>query len=495
MRKTRRFFQIFFFLLFCWLMFLANQQYIKGYPVTLFLDASALNGLGALLAGANVAHLMWIGFFILALSFIFGRFFCGWICPMGTIMDAISFIFRPGKIKDRIEKNKYSPKQIYKYMLLIIILISAAMGVMQAGLLDPISILTRTGAVFFAPAISDSTNTIIHNIPERTFPIAPLIVGFFAFLLWLNIIRPRFWCRYICPLGALLGAGARFAPKHIVRDKAKCTDCGLCTATCTAAASPQKNIRTSECWLCHNCIEECPENALTLQWDIKTDTTRNERPDLLRRKLLTALIGGITAGTTIRIGGSLHKRGYPQRIRPPGSLLEKEFLARCLKCDACVKICPTNVIQPAITEAGLEGFMTPVLDMQRGYCEYNCTLCGQVCPSGAIERITIAQKHGIPDGKPIKIGTAFIDKNRCIPWTTASNCLVCQEVCPTSPKAIMDDAYTTMHNHQKITTRRPLVNPELCIGCGLCQHECPVYDSPAIQVTAINESRDLKFKV
>jgi formate hydrogenlyase subunit 6/NADH:ubiquinone oxidoreductase subunit I len=180
-------------------------------------------------------------------------------------------------------------------------------------------------------------------------------------------------------------------------------------------------------------------------------------------------------------------------VRPPGSVAEALFLERCIKCDQCLRVCPTNVLQPALFETGLEGVWTPVLNNRMGYCELNCVLCGQVCPTGAIRRLSLEEKLGagaFAEQGPARIGTAFYDYGRCLPWAMDAPCVVCEEVCPTSPKAIFTRPVEVVRRDgQKVTLRRPAVDPERCIGCGICEHECPVKDEAAIRVTAIGESR------
>jgi formate hydrogenlyase subunit 6/NADH:ubiquinone oxidoreductase subunit I len=156
-------------------------------------------------------------------------------------------------------------------------------------------------------------------------------------------------------------------------------------------------------------------------------------------------------------------------------------------------VCPTNVLQPAGFEAGLEGLWTPVLDMERGYCELNCTLCGQVCPTGAIQPISLDAKTGRGEFAaqgPVRLGTAFYDRGRCLPWAMDTPCVVCEEVCPVSPKAIFTREETvTRRDGSKITLKRPYVDPSLCIGCGICQNVCPVEDLAAVRVSPIGETR------
>lgn len=465
MRAMRRFYQVFFLALFVVAFILTTQGRLKGYPVTLFLDSSPLNATGALLSAHNVAYTMWIGLLILALSFFLGRFFCGWICPLGTLFHAASVILRPRGVTKRIKQNLQPPARIAKYLLMIGLLVAAALGFMQVGLFDPIALLTRTATALVAPGMQAGW----------------LLIAIFATLVLLNAWRPRFWCRYICPLGAMLGMAAKAMPGGVVRDKAKCTNCGLCKRDCVGACQPDTCAQMTECLVCWNCIADCPEGALSWSWGTRVKPS-DRKLGVSRRAFLGAAGGGVAAVAALR---SQAVEGYPNRIRPPGALAEPDFLDRCLKCGQCMKVCPTGVLVPALSEAGAAGLWSPVMDMERGYCEYNCTLCGQVCPSGAIRRLSIAAKHEVP----VKTGTAFVDRSRCLPWSFGRNCLVCEEVCPVSPKAIYKDPIEIETDGETVTLFRPRVNPAQCIGCGLCQHECPVNDRAAIRISAAGESR------
>lgn len=468
MRTLRRFYQLFFLIFFILTFLLTEQGLLKGHPVTLFLDSSALNGLGTLLSAQNIAYTLWIGFLILALTLFFGRFFCGWVCPLGTLFHLASFLMRPRKVSDRIRKNIYSRMQIIKYLLLIALLSSAALGFMQVGLFDPIALLTRTAAALVSPGMRGGW----------------LLILFFSGLVLLHAWKPRFWCRFICPLGALLGCAARLMPGGVVRDEEKCTACGLCVRDCPGACSPDTRTRMAECFVCGNCTNACPENALSWQWLAPREAVE-PRCGVSRRGFFGAVFGGVAAAAALRTQPAA---GYPARIRPPGALDEPHFLDRCLKCGQCMKVCPTHVLRPALSEAGVSGIGTPVMDLEQGYCEYNCTLCGQVCPTGAIERLTLAEKTE----RPIRTGTAFIDRSRCLPWSFGRNCLVCEEVCPVSPKAIYQETVELEIHGKVVEVHRPRVHPERCIGCGLCQHECPVNDLAAIRVTSAGESRSVE---
>ncbi len=178
-------------------------------------------------------------------------------------------------------------------------------------------------------------------------------------------------------------------------------------------------------------------------------------------------------------------------IRPPGALDEESFLARCITCGACSASCPTGVIRADIGKTGIEGLFTPILDMRRGWCEPSCIRCGEVCPTEAISTLDPEAKQAIGEPADVTIGTAFFDRGRCLPWAMETPCIVCEEMCPTSPKAIFfEDVTITNRAGNEITLQRPLIQPELCTGCGLCENRCPVGEEAAIRVSSVGETRD-----
>jgi ferredoxin len=213
---------------------------------------------------------------------------------------------------------------------------------------------------------------------------------------------------------------------------------------------------------------------------------KHERLDLTRRSVLAAGLAGAGSALLFKIQPLGGRRSYnPALIRPPGSLPEPEFLEKCIRCGECMKVCPTNAIHPTTLHAGIEGTWTPVLDMDVGYCEYECTLCGQVCPTHAIRELTPDDK------KKTKIGLAYFDKNRCLPYAFARPCIVCEEHCPTPKKAIwFEEAEVLDHRGQKLQLKQPRVDAEICIGCGICQNKCPMSDRAAVLVTSVGETRN-----
>lgn len=218
---------------------------------------------------------------------------------------------------------------------------------------------------------------------------------------------------------------------------------------------------------------------------------REERLNLGRRAVLLAAAAGAGGASLARIGATEGRQDFsPSLIRPPGSVPEGDFLSRCVRCGECMRVCPTNALQPAFDEGGLTGLWTPVLKMKSGYCEYECSLCSQVCPTHAIEILTLERK------KTIRIGTAFFDKNRCLPYASARTCIVCEEHCPTPKKAIWLEETTVLGaDGARVAVKQPHVDLDLCTGCGVCENKCPIADQRGVHVTSVGESRHPKNQI
>ncbi len=503
-RRVRILYQIVFFCLFCFLIYAGMHEWGRYFKVKLFGYMSGLSVISNLISQHNITFGLMLAIVIAVASLFFGRFFCGWICPMGIVQHLGSRIFQSADRSERYAGNTYKRVHKIKYIVLIVFIFCAFFGVILSGWLDPLSIVTRFSVSVIAPFLSlfvdeGVSEQLAYNISVIT---GVIFVG--AFLL--NIYIPRFWCRVICPLGALLSVFSINPLFKIIRNREKCIRCGLCRQNCQGACEPDGDIISSECLMCMNCLDVCPVGALRFGFpeisqnlresgsDLKSDTDKNERGIKLSRR--DFLVSGILAVLSVGIFRNMKAvlgRGFDKRIRPPGALSEENFLARCVRCGQCFNVCPTNVLQPALNEAGFEGLWTPILKMQYGYCEYDCVNCSQVCPTGAIQPISVERKH--QEGFA-KIGTAFVDRGRCIPWAFGKECLVCQEVCPTSPKAIFFQYRRfTPKGRERKWIKVPYVNPEQCIGCGACEYNCPVQDKPAIYITSIGENRSSDRKL
>ncbi len=530
-RKLRLTSQIVFFSLFVLLLlnteFRGSLKSVRGtvrlpYPVSIFLEADPLVALAnALSAHALYKGLLW-SLVILIPTFFLGRFFCGWICPLGSLNHFLGSLKSERKRgQQRIDSNRYKPWQRLKYYILAALLVSSLFGGMLTGIMDPISLTVRSLGLGILPAINYVVNAALDGLyrtgvgalrfsanvahfllqdfllsfKQPYFRQASILALVLVGILVLNLRITRFWCRALCPLGALLGFSSRWSILGLEKSHERCTDCNRCQLDCQGADDPKPGTpwRKAECHLCFNCVGACPETGIHFRFFPDRAETIEE-PQLQRRRLVAGIVTGTALLPVLRSTPGFAAANDPRLIRPPGALDEDHFLARCIRCGKCMKVCPNNALHPSWLEAGLEGLWTPVLVARIGYCEPNCVLCSQVCPTGAIWEITQAEKLGrAADGEntaPIRIGTAFYDRGRCLPWAMARECIVCEEWCPTSPKAIYlvpADVFDAAGGIK--TVRQPFVDPEKCIGCGACEYACPVRDQPAIYVTSIGESR------
>ncbi|MBN1212869.1 MAG: 4Fe-4S binding protein, partial [candidate division Zixibacteria bacterium] len=318
-----------------------------------------------------------------------------------------------------------------------------------------------------------------------------------------NRVFTRFWCRGICPLGALLGLFSRFAIFGLEKDETTCDSCRKCVIHCQGADNPEPGFvwRQAECHLCLNCQASCPQSSLKFKFFpnqnvTKTNPAPTQKVDITRRKVVASLAGGAVLWPVFRAGDAFEVNTSEKLIRPPGSVGEEDFLARCIRCGQCMRVCPNNALHPTFLEAGLEGLWSPILIAKIGYCEHTCTLCGQVCPTEAIRELTMAEKIGDADQAPTRIGTAFIDRGRCLPWAMARPCIVCEEWCPTSPKAIfLDEVIVHNSKGEEVTVKQPHIDPDLCTGCGACENACPVIDRAAVYITSVGETRSPKNQI
>ena len=453
-----------------------------------------------MLAGRTFIRAGLLSLFTIVLTILLGRVFCGWICPLGTTLD----------ISDRLFFKRRNPHKVVqyrrlKYYILAGLFVTALFSMQAVYFLDPLCLLTRSIAlVFIAPIqlalqslwnllmgwsgssfgpLASSSTWISDKMGMWSFITNPQVyyresfvfLAIFVGIVGLSSLSRRFWCRNLCPLGALLGLFARVPLlKRVVTHE--CIECGKCIRDCKMAAIPENPhlTRSSECIECFDCVPICPKDAESFRARPKPEYNPETKLNLSRRKLLQGAGVGLAFAALAKVDPARKyaaqatdvKISSPALIRPPHARPENEFINQCVRCGACMKACPSSGLQPALEEAGVEGLWTPVLVPKIGPCVQECNACGNVCPTDAIRKFKIADKPGIV------LGNAMVDRSHCLAWSGGHQCLVCKEYCP----------YQAIDVKVVGPVGCPVVNTHKCVGCGACENACPIQPEAAIRV-------------
>jgi MauM/NapG family ferredoxin protein len=447
---------------------IVNETYLRLDPFSALVTA---------LAGRYLSLEMLLALFTLLATILFGRIFCGYICPLGITQDIIDYFYnKKNDVYHRVVK--------LRHIFMAAAAVSAALGINLAFHLLPISIATRFYGLVVFPFIKAPAFFVmafmqehfgwfgyatLHLTRSSTIFIITLII-LFIFIFSRN--TRRFWCKYICPSGAFMGLLSLKAP-YRRRVGGKCTGCGLCDKRCPMhAITNHKGYKINDCICCKECVRVCPANAVKFSFSRLSDADRKEAEsvelNISRRALLGgAVLGAAAANLSVNELASLvfnpteHGRVvYLGLIRPPAALPERDFLARCIRCGECVAACPTNALQPLAFQAGSLALFSPILVPRRGNCEAACALCIRACPTRAMQAVDLQNKQYA------KIGTARVVKERCIAWAEDKACVVCQEVCPYNA--------LKLENDEAHKSSVPRVEPNRCFGCGACEHSCPI---------------------
>ena len=454
-----------------------------------------LPALLALNVGAVVA--------LAALTLLFGRVYCSVICPLGVMQDIVSWA--SGRRKKKQYRFSYSAeKKWLRYGVLGLFVAALVAGIGSfVALLAPYSSYGRIASNLFAPLYRWGNNLLAY-FAERadsyafyetevwmkslpTFLIAAATFVVLAVLAWRN---GRTYCNTICPVGTVLGFLSRFSLFRITIDQGKCNRCGLCSRKCKAACidGREHTVDYSRCVACMDCIDTCRHGAIGFRLRSKTpkghtaeNTARKTGgglPDAARRDFLTA--AALVAATAAlkaqekKVDGGLAviaDKKIPDRatpIVPPGAQSLRNMAAHCTACQLCVSVCPNDVLRPS---AKLKTLMQPEMSYERGYCRPECTKCSQVCPAGAILKITAADKSSI------QIGHAVWVKENCVPLTDGVECGNCARHCPAGAIRMVPS-----HPDRDDSPRIPVVDTERCTGCGACENLCPARPFSAIYV-------------
>ncbi len=441
--------------------------------------------------------------FLLAL--LFGRIYCSVICPSGILQDIINRIYCLGKKKKKGSRrfNYRKPYNILRYVLTGSTFVFLLFGLGGLALiLDPYSNFGRIIANVFRPiaiwgnnllaeGLARFDNYTLYHVSINTFTTIGLIAGLIALVVFIimTAMRGRLFCNTLCPVGGLLSIVSRYSLFRVNIDKEKCISCGLCEKSCKAEAINVKDLSVdnSRCVDCFNCISSCNKDSIHYSYkpvwkkekEIAPDeivpSAVNPTMEITQNSRRTFLTTTATVAATLPIVSALAQneknKDRLNPITPPGSLNLKRFKETCTGCHLCVVQCPSHVLLPAGLEFGLNYMLKPHMAYLDSYCNYECTVCADVCPNHAITPISKDEKMTTQVG----IAEFFID--RCIVETENTDCGACSEHCPT--QAVHMELYK-----EGSTLTIPFVEPELCVGCGGCESICPVRPDRAIIVKA-----------
>jgi len=459
---------------------------VPGLPVDLFVRLDPGLFLGASLAGKVLLAAGLPALAVVAATALLGRVFCSHVCPLGVTLDLAHWAVRP---RGRRREAPPAAWRKGKYLFLLAIVVAALWGLDLAYFGAPLSLAPRLYGLVLFPGLrelADPASVALLGLPLAgpRFALTLFHVLFFAALFASLRWAPRFWCRYLCPTGAMLALAAwPGRTLHRRRVSEACTACGTCARRCPMGAIPEDapgTTRERECIGCRTCAAVCPERAVVFAGGGAPAPA--PAVDLGRREAAAAVVAGLAAVTVARVGlyefAGRAAFGEPMPeslVRPPGALPEADFLALCLRCGLCMKACPSNMLQPGGAVLGVAALLSPLAVARRGACEPLCLACGRVCPSGALRPLDLREKPWA------KLGTAVVRPNKCLAIEQDLSCLVCDEACPY-------DAISLERRPGK-KAGIPVVDEKRCAGCGFCENKCPVKAEPAIFVTPLGAQR------
>lgn len=467
-----------------WFGWLAKMQFL---PAVLALNVGVI--------------LLWV-----VLTLVFGRVYCSVICPLGVFQDVVSWF--SGRRKKKKYRFSYSPAVSwlrYGVLGLFIIAMIAGIGSVVA-LLAPYSSYGRIVSNLFAPVYQWGNNVLAYfaersdsyafyetSVWLKSLPTFIIAAGTFVVLVVLAWRNGRTYCNTICPVGTVLGFFSRYSLFRPEIDAEKCTNCSLCSRKCKAACINYKDHRIdySRCVTCMDCIDSCKHGAISYKYrfgkkEIK-ETSETGNTNNARRSFLTGmglvLVSSAVKAQEKKVDGGLAvilDKKVPARMTPlvpPGAKGLRNMRTHCTGCQLCVSVCPNQVLRPSTK---LETLMQPEMSYERGYCRPECTKCSEVCPAGAILKLTPADKSATQIGHAV-----WVEKN-CVPLRDKVACGNCARHCPTGAITMVpsdaDDA-----DSLKI----PVVNVERCIGCGACENLCPARPFSAIYVEGHEQHRTI----
>lgn len=442
-----------------------------GWPAShLFMRLDPLVGLTVMLASRTFIAWAMLGLITVGLTLVFGRVWCSWVCPVGTVLE-----FAPASRK-RTMRDLPGWLRYGKYATLAVVVGAALFGTLVPTILDPVTIAMRPLQELVMPfmgsdAVGQATGVAIAR--DAVGLVAWLSLLPLVIVVGLNVIARRFWCTSLCPLGGLTGLLSRLSFIRRAVDSETCTSCSKCAQECpTAAISSDEAFgsNVAECIVCRQCVDICPPSATSFRVAWGLTTTRLYQPE---RRESFALLGA--TGASMAAVLAMPKLQNEEILRPP-STDEQRLAQRCVRCGACYSACPTGVLRPSASFTAEAGLWTPMLDERPAHCTLNCNLCAEVCPTDALHTPTSYEIALLGLG-----AVAHVEPSKCIAWASGKDCLRCRAVCPIVGAVYSTEEEVAMWFGGTRTTSVPHVNEDLCVACGLCTQACPTM-VPAITV-------------
>jgi ferredoxin len=452
-------------------------------PADTFLVIDPLVSLSTAIAARSWVWSLVCAAIILIVCILIPRGFCGYLCPLGTLIDLFDWTVSKRVKRFRVPDDGWWVH--VKYYLLAGTLVCAVLGVLVSGYVAAIPVITR-GMLFLGDPLQSGLMRGWHQVP-------PLNAGHFVSIalflgvLGLGLLKPRFWCKYVCPSGAVFSLGNLFRVTER-KVESTCINCNKCVEICPFdAIKPDFTTRTTDCTLCQTCAGVCPTHAIKFveRWNKVELKAENDPPTgetaLGRRGFMSLAAGtaaAVVGGTTLSIvtktlGARLDQSPYGLFVRPPGSVPEPEFLQMCIRCGECFKACPYNVLQPmGFRQQGLEGLWTPYVVADHAGCAPSCNACGEVCPTGAIRALPLEEK------RVVRMGLAIVNESTCLPFANREACQLCVDECASAGYHAIE--FTRVHTQIDDDGKpiegsghlAPVVLADKCVGCGLCQMQC-----------------------
>jgi ferredoxin len=451
-----------------------SRQYAQAFgakeviDAELFLVLDPLVSLSTAIAARTLVWSLQAAGVVILVCLVFPRAFCGYVCPLGTLLDGFDWL-----VGRRV--RLFEPKQAgwwvnLRYYILTTVLVAAVFGILLSGFVAAIPVLTRAMLFIVAPAQMGLLKGWYLVPPWNAGHIVSILLVVLTF--GLGFLGRRFWCSYLCPTGALFSVCSmlRLSERRVTD---ACVKCGRCVKACSfAAIRPDFSTRTLHCTFCQSCAGVCPAGAIefTSRW-ARSDRTPCVKPETVvsRRGVLLGLGAASAAGASALL---VPGQAGQQPIRPPGSVPEDAFVQLCIRCGQCIKVCPNNVLQPAGFEHGLNSLWTPKVVADWSGCEPSCNNCGQVCPTGAVRALALAEKQAA------RIALAQVDRRICLPHAGRGACQLCVDECKMAGYDAIEFTRVGGEVNEKgepVEDRgylAPTVREDRCVGCGLCQMRC-----------------------